>query len=89
MSALTGDYSSLAEAVGEAPPRSRFNTGSELAELEHDCAGDQEMMDHILDYAAHEDARNRDAWYREHFHLGGVSDQELMAEAQRRGLLDD
>ena len=38
-----GDYYSLAEAVGEAPPRTGI-TGGELAEMYHDCGEDDDMF---------------------------------------------
>jgi hypothetical protein len=87
MSGITGDYRSLAEAAGEAPPQGRFNTADELAELEHDCGGDYEMMDAIVSYAHAEDARNQEAWYREHASLDQFSTGELLEELRLRGVL--
>lgn len=58
---ITGDYTSLAEAVGEAPPRPRDFSGD--PEMDAMWRDDPEMAEAIVDYAAAEDARNTAAWY--------------------------
>lgn len=59
---LNGDYMSMAEAVGEAPPRTGI-TGSEYDEILHDCGDDYEMADYLVRHLDHVQTRDANDWY--------------------------
>jgi hypothetical protein len=86
---LNGDYSSMAEAVGEAPPRTGI-TGDEYAEILHDCGDDYEMAAYLVGEVDEVQTRDREAWEREHRAptVEDASTDELVTELEQRGYFD-
>jgi len=85
---ITGDYSSMAEAVGEAPPRTGL-TGDEIAEIYHDCGDPDEAYDMVLAVDAAQ-MRDHRAWHEANG--GGYYERRsaaLEALARRLGASDD